>query len=80
MRQLLCNKWISYNRRFGNLEQMIRENYYSSGQLKLVFEIEQFQIQHKERASIYDSMKKTIKEQIKVVYNLFEKKLIPVFN
>ncbi|XP_058773905.1 proton pump-interactor 1-like [Vicia villosa] len=64
---LLCSEWISYKWRFGNLEQMIRENYYSSGRLKLVFEIEQFQIQNKERASLYDSIKKTIKEQIKLL-------------
>ncbi|XP_058773904.1 uncharacterized protein LOC131648139 [Vicia villosa] len=36
---------------------------------KLVIEIEQFQIQHKERASKYDSLKKTIKDQIKLLCN-----------
>ncbi|KAI5412957.1 uncharacterized protein LOC127086902 [Lathyrus oleraceus] len=65
---LLCNGGsLFFNRRVKNLEQMIRENYYLSDRQKLVIEIEQFQIQHKERASKYDYLKKTIKEQIKLL-------------
>ncbi|CAK8536405.1 unnamed protein product [Lathyrus sativus] len=48
-------------------QTMIRENYYLSDRQKLVIEIEQFQIQHKDRASKYDSLKKNIKEHIKLL-------------
>jgi hypothetical protein len=48
-----------------------RHNHYLNGWQKLVKEIEQFQIQLMERAIVenisnYESLKKTIKDQIKV--------------
>jgi len=59
-------------RKVKNLEQINDLN-------KLVKEIEQFQIKHKERPSCndfekgyisnYESLKKTIKDHIKVIYN-----------
>jgi len=69
MRQLLCNGGsIFFTRKVKNLEEMIRGNYLNDRQ-KLVIEIEQFQIQHMERPCKYDSLKKSIKDQIKVTYN-----------
>ncbi|XP_024630073.1 proton pump-interactor 1 isoform X2 [Medicago truncatula] len=55
---------IFFTRKVKNLEEMIRGNYLNDRQ-KLVIEIEQFQIQHMERACKYDSLKKSIKHQIK---------------
>ncbi|MCI02735.1 putative proton pump interactor, partial [Trifolium medium] len=57
-------------RRVKHIEQIIRQNNYINGWLKLGKEIEQFHIQLIERAfkeniSIYESLKKTIKDQIK---------------
>lgn len=69
MLQLLRNGGsIFFTRKVKNLEEMIRGNYLNDRQ-KLVIEIEQFQIQHMERACKYDSLKKSIKHQIKVTYN-----------
>ncbi|KEH16032.1 putative proton pump-interactor [Medicago truncatula] len=57
---------IFFTRKVKNLEEMIRGNYLNDRQ-KLVIEIEQFQIQHMERACKYDSLKKSIKHQIKLL-------------
>lgn len=81
MRQLLCNGGsIFFTRKVKNLEEMIRRDYLNDRQ-KLVIEIEQFQIQHMERACNYASLKKSIKDQIKVTYDWLltsQKQLIPV--
>lgn len=57
---------IFFTRKVKNLEEMIRGNYLNDRQ-KLVIEIEQFQIQHMERACKYDSLKKSLKHQIKLL-------------
>lgn len=57
---------IFFTRKVKNLEEMIRGNYLNDRQ-KLVIEIEQIQIQRMERACKYDSLKKSIKHQIKLL-------------
>ncbi|XP_045800726.1 uncharacterized protein LOC123894714 isoform X1 [Trifolium pratense] len=64
-------------RRRKHIEQIRQKNNYINGWLKLGKEIEQLQIQLMERAfkediSIYESLKKTIKDQIKVVCDYME--------
>ncbi|XP_045805315.1 proton pump-interactor 1-like [Trifolium pratense] len=68
MRQLSCNGGNTFfYQKHKNLEEKMRQRYHLNDRQKLVIEIEQFQNQHMERASKYDSLKKSIKDQIKLL-------------
>ncbi|KAK2424587.1 hypothetical protein P8452_53551 [Trifolium repens] len=67
---------IFYYRKVKSMEQS-RQNHYLNGWQKLVKEIEQFQIQLMERAIVenisnYESLKKTIKDQIKFLCDMMK--------
>ncbi|WJX74062.1 hypothetical protein P8452_57770 [Trifolium repens] len=67
---------IFYYPKVKNMEQS-RENHYLNGWQKLMKEIEQFQIQLMERAIVenisnYESLKKTIKDQIKFLCDMMK--------
>ncbi|KAK2370639.1 hypothetical protein QL285_083672 [Trifolium repens] len=77
MRQILnYGDIIFYYRKVKNMEQS-RQNHYLNGWQKLVKEIEQFQIQLMERAIVEnisncESLKKTIKDQIKFLCDMMK--------